>query len=102
SRHTRCYHDWSSDVCSSDLCAAPNEDVIRVNKIRVDVAHANFHRLRIRFFVVIKPFLSHIEKSKSDNHTIDVRPASCFAAPFKRSEERRVGKGDKHWIYEKT
>src|SRR5207245_6075543 len=22
-RHTRCYRDWSSDVCSSDLNAAP-------------------------------------------------------------------------------
>src|SRR5207245_4524867 len=22
-RHTRCYRDWSSDVCSSDLSAAP-------------------------------------------------------------------------------
>src|SRR5207245_3930728 len=22
-RHTRCYRDWSSDVCSSDLFAAP-------------------------------------------------------------------------------
>src|SRR5207245_7872392 len=22
-RHTRCYRDWSSDVCSSDLPAAP-------------------------------------------------------------------------------
>src|SRR5438128_12685281 len=21
-RHTRCYRDWSSDVCSSDLCSA--------------------------------------------------------------------------------
>src|SRR6266542_5421611 len=22
-RHTRCYRDWSSDVCSSDLCGWP-------------------------------------------------------------------------------
>src|SRR5207245_8024088 len=22
-RHTRCYRDWSSDVCSSDLCPSP-------------------------------------------------------------------------------
>src|SRR2546429_5772294 len=25
-RHTRCSRDWSSDVCSSDLLAAPSED----------------------------------------------------------------------------
>src|SRR6266542_5611335 len=25
-RHTRCYRDWSSDVCSSDLCASPNSE----------------------------------------------------------------------------
>src|SRR5207245_5213655 len=24
-RHTRCYRDWSSDVCSSDLCDRPTE-----------------------------------------------------------------------------
>src|SRR5207245_5659146 len=23
-RHTRCYRDWSSDVCSSDLLSAPD------------------------------------------------------------------------------
>src|SRR5207245_3014898 len=26
-RHTRCYRDWSSDVCSSDLAAAPIGEV---------------------------------------------------------------------------
>src|SRR2546429_4685338 len=25
-RHTRCSRDWSSDVCSSDLIAAPGDD----------------------------------------------------------------------------
>src|SRR6266542_6707453 len=25
-RHTRCYRDWSSDVCSSDLCAGRSSE----------------------------------------------------------------------------
>src|SRR6266852_5769792 len=33
-RHTRCYRDWSSDVCSSDLIAVP--DVRWVVTMKVD------------------------------------------------------------------
>src|SRR5207245_5027397 len=28
-RHTRCYRDWSSDVCSSDLVAAASKTSMR-------------------------------------------------------------------------
>src|SRR6266542_5500660 len=29
-RHTRCYRDWSSDVCSSDLPRGPSESTLIV------------------------------------------------------------------------
>src|SRR5205814_5798783 len=29
-RHTRCLSDWSSDVCSSDLAAAQNEQYLEL------------------------------------------------------------------------
>src|SRR5207245_7205633 len=28
-RHTRCYRDWSSDVCSSDLCLPDSQPLMR-------------------------------------------------------------------------
>src|SRR5207245_8661986 len=33
-RHTRCYRDWSSDVCSSDLIAAEMVWLVLVNARR--------------------------------------------------------------------
>src|SRR5207245_6529546 len=35
-RHTRCYRDWSSDVCSSDLMSDPvEEDTFPVDGIQM-------------------------------------------------------------------
>src|SRR4030042_273476 len=31
-RHTRCSRDWSSDVCSSDLCGIPLEKPAQIGK----------------------------------------------------------------------
>src|SRR5207245_6546978 len=67
-RHTRCYRDWSSDVCSSDLVAG---DLLQGQGIRqrVLVSHVvvhEFQRLRHRLL-------------------------GAFQVP-QRSEERRVGK----------
>src|SRR6266542_5755963 len=33
-RHTRCYRDWSSDVCSSDLLVVAHEDPEKVRWAR--------------------------------------------------------------------
>src|SRR6266542_1327012 len=38
-RHTRCYRDWSSDVCSSDLGEVLEQDGDRV-KLRVEKTEA--------------------------------------------------------------
>src|SRR5207245_7728664 len=71
-RHTRCYRDWSSDVCSSDL--------LLIDRDANDTA-AEYARARIRE-VVDDPELA--ERLSPRNHP--------------RSEERRVGKeGRSRW-----
>src|SRR5207245_6835548 len=42
-RHTRCYRDWSSDVCSSDLTAPARSTVEPRPGLRVDRAGAVVH-----------------------------------------------------------
>src|SRR5207245_7161673 len=36
-RHTRCYRDWSSDVCSSDLVFRPEQRVFFYGKVERDL-----------------------------------------------------------------
>src|SRR5207245_7949129 len=75
-RHTRCYRDWSSDVCSSDL--------LRRYKRRWIVERTigwlgNFRRLVVRYdrSLTIYQAFFHI---------------ACSMIVLRRSEERRVGK----------
>src|SRR5947199_4744276 len=35
-RHTRCLSDWSSDVCSSDLCLEDNERRVKSGELKED------------------------------------------------------------------
>src|SRR5207245_4807100 len=76
-RHTICYRDWSSDVCSSDLDGGHLARFIR------DVHFAEAHAFSKR--------------------SMDLRAAvSCSEAlgasgPVFRSEERRVGKRGDLW-----
>src|SRR5207245_6093146 len=62
-RHTRCYRDWSSDVCSSDL----QWPRVRRRRLGPQAAHQE----------AIAP--SDDDRAKKNDNT-------------KRSEERRVGK----------
>src|SRR5438128_12665719 len=67
-RHTRCYRDWSSDVCSSDLSSPPRCSP----------------EVRTGSWVASTPASSAVATSSSTR-----KPP---AAPSGRSEERRVGK----------
>src|SRR5207245_5635735 len=42
-RHTRCYRDWSSDVCSSDLVPWNRPDFEGP-----EIHHLHFHRIHLR------------------------------------------------------
>src|SRR5207245_6767553 len=67
-RHTRCYRDWSSDVCSSDLDATSSSD-------RGGTDHA-LNATRAAFAI----------------HQKTLRLNEEYGGVFQRSEERRVGK----------
>src|SRR5207245_4041516 len=72
-RHTRCYRDWSSDVCSSDLIPGPSEEIncgSGFSPVR--------YFFRSRYAVTTKP--------------VWVPVVRMNLSIFSRSEERRVGK----------
>src|SRR5207245_7651758 len=76
-RHTRCYRDWSSDVCSSDLPSGSRDRSAEIRRPRV------LHTLGLSF-----------REAAQWNSPCDV---ACFRIDCKklapgRSEERRVGK----------
>src|SRR5207245_4381392 len=88
-RHTRCYRDWSSDVCSSDLTAT-----FVTGGTAVDLKTIAPHEIR--------------GTSIKDGETRQIVPGDVIIVPngvphwfkelpspldyFVRSEERRVGK----------
>src|SRR5207245_8685361 len=79
-RHTRCYRDWSSDVCSSDLMTAHADGRSRL--LRPPSA---LLRRRDR------------QCDQSERESFHVRlhwgfAATCWELSGNRSEERRVGK----------
>src|SRR5438045_7717684 len=75
-RHTRCLSDWSSDVCSSDLCDQTHSQQV-TPPVVVAADHASAKRGRCGRRCA--PFFF---------------PTRCSG--FWRSEERRVGK---EWSY---
>src|SRR5207245_7467012 len=75
-RHTRCYRDWSSDVCSSDLA-----------------------RVRSKLRSQLKPTLPGgadgivgMVAPRACNCEVVSKLAATKSRPVGRSEERRVGK----------
>src|SRR5207245_8776562 len=80
-RHTRCYRDWSSDVCSSDL------DVVEIQQIATGIAAslvpdaATLNRIRRR----------RVGGGPRTSAVVGERHVQMPHAE-KRSEERRVGK----------
>src|SRR2546429_22498 len=83
-RHTRCSRDWSSDVCSSDLCVLRDlQAEQRFNVILVT------HDLRESVFLADTVYVM----SKSPGRFV-VRRDIELPRPreLERSEERRVGK----------
>src|SRR2546430_5128901 len=77
-RHTRFDCDWSSDVCSSDLAAAPRKAAERSLIVKFLVKDAlKLHEWTERFDNVLDSGLFHVFSD---------------ADRIRRSEERRVGK----------
>src|SRR5207249_9025522 len=90
-RHTRSKRDWSSDVCSSDLCESAGEPAVRharAQSKRIDgraqriATGAGAEKSGVRLpDDFIQPVVEHPREQVLDQ------------AAAIRSEERRVGKG---------
>src|SRR5207245_3383616 len=93
---TRCYRDWSSDVCSSDLyrdrCA-----ICRLRELRLlDAAHIAGDATIMGVAAVSNGLsLCTIHHRAFDQDLVGVTPDYTVrvAARLLRSEERRVGEG---------
>src|SRR5207245_7300979 len=90
-RHTRCYRDWSSDVCSSDLLLLqfihPQRDLLQLLHERLDLLGANAQLLDQRHRLAP----SDAERP-AQSAAILVAGARVHAhGEVLRSEERRVG-----------
>src|SRR5207245_3681893 len=90
-RHTRCYRDWSSDVCSSDL-------LLTSPSVPGSLGHAD-----------AESFQKTVRPRRGDDHSVAVLhpfgPAQIETTLGEggayrardRSEERRVGKERRRW-----
>src|SRR2546429_6754985 len=76
-RHTRCSRDWSSDVCSSDLC--------RVARPKATVSPTFQPAISKNALAPNRPILANVLKGAG---TTELEPVASRV----RSEERRVGK----------
>src|SRR5687768_18477784 len=72
-RHTRCSRDWSSDVCSSDLCLSGPEQLYDFQRFLAAKDERDAAKLGALWGLI---------------HTV----RWPFAMAIARSEERRVGK----------
>src|SRR5207245_5642553 len=89
-RHTRCYRDWSSDVCSSDLLPAIDPATPgRWHGRRDDVLQR----------IALVPPRGGRDDGDADRGTAHhvERPVHAQDHSRERSEERRVGKGGGGW-----
>src|SRR5207249_9441072 len=84
-RHTRSKHDWSSDVCSSDLFSIDNSQLfLLVQNLREELLCSGMGRVgeeMLRCAFLDNRSLIHEENAVGD-----------LAGKTHRSEERRVGK----------
>src|SRR5207245_3665249 len=90
-RHTRCYRDWSSDVCSSDLSGHEEreqaEDPGADDAEAAQVSPQRGHR-REALLLTLTAFLPLLHGARDG----PLVRAGCRGS-LGRSEERRVGKG---------
>src|SRR5207245_5684102 len=85
-RHTSCYRDWSSDVCSSDLRLGVSPTPEHAFTPTSSVPHQVFRAVRRRWFPVLRGRRAVLV---ADAVLGDQALAVTWA---ERSEERRVGK----------
>src|SRR5207245_4198760 len=92
-RHTRCYRDWSSDVCSSDLVLRHHqaEASLAGSEAQIVVVKETDSIALVKAADPVKNFAANqqAKSAKAFNH-------QRLAIEGTRSEERRVGKECRH------
>src|SRR5690606_40037343 len=88
-RHTRFSRDWSSDVCSSDLCPAPGHQ-LGFNELKVIECAALLRG--IAGLEAAAPSFADALRIERVIHAI-ADSAMAGGKRVSRSEERRVGEG---------
>src|SRR5207245_8165242 len=88
-RHTRCYRDWSSDVCSSDLETLPAEECLRAGLRRSPVQCS---RIRLDVVERISELDGDLAEPLARGGDLRAEVVRGNSAEPNRSEERRVGK----------
>src|SRR5207245_7278116 len=94
-RHTRCYRDWSSDVCSSDL------ETITGKSGQEPALFTLASLLPLNSLTVIIRYCAQTPPSTGSVWPVTNRASSdsshtTASAISSRSEERRVGKGERY------
>src|SRR5207245_6275706 len=88
-RHTRCYRDWSSDVCSSDLYKpAKGKRIGDQYSDNVRIQTSTVHQ-EVRLGSLVGNTLKYLILEKAAKEVIQ---SHCAGVEIERSEERRVGK----------
>src|SRR5207245_5868867 len=96
----RCYRDWSSDVCSSDLDSASEPDFVLHTSVtlQVTIQDVDLHRPLQPFYPLNNFFCCW--RLRSMIFRIEQRMwIACDVKPGmspERSEARRVGKGGRY------
>src|SRR5207245_4427451 len=99
-RHTRCYRDWSSDVCSSDLReadpAAVKGTLARMRALR--------HAAQPQGIKTFGSTFKNPDDPRAEGRSAGLllAEAGCGGLAVGRSEERRVGKDGRlgEWAYD--
>src|SRR5256884_7237247 len=84
-RHTRCSRDWSSDVCSSDLCVALRREPAGAPRPRRTESEADRMRL------LAHPYVFSLDLDPLDLDPLALDPLDLeplgFAAPFRAASD---------------
>src|SRR5207245_7220213 len=91
-RHTRCYRDWSSDVCSSDLVIDQEWVQLNLARVRAKTEYLTLINWKVASGSINPAIASSAKVFGTEFFTEGYRLLLEIVGQAGRSEERRVGK----------